>query len=135
MGHYIDSSALVKLVAREPESNALRAWLRDQPARQFISDLSSVEVTRALAVKGIDDRKTMDQVLSMFDCLRLRPMILEQARLLRPAELRTLDAIHLASAMSVGPDLEGVVTYDHRLIVAAANNGIPVSTPSPHSPG
>jgi len=129
--NYIDSSALVKLVAREAESGALKSWLREQRSPQFISELCRVEMTRALATKGIKDNKRIDRVLSAFDCLRIRSVTLEQARFLEPVELRTLDAIHLASALSIGPDLESVVTYDQRLAAACQRYGVAVTAPSP----
>ena len=69
------------------------------------------------------------EVLASMQLMRLGERVFEQAGLLDPASLRSLDAIHLATALDLGQDLEGIVTYDTRLAEAAAHNGVPVITP------
>lgn len=127
---YLDSSALVKLVVEEAESRALAAWLAD--GRQKISSvIAGVEVMRAvgralageIAIRRA--RKLLDSTwLWAFDeNLRTRASSVE------PIKLRALDAIHVATALSVGPDLTGFVVYDEALRVAAKAAGLPVVSP------
>jgi predicted nucleic acid-binding protein len=126
---YVDSSALVKLAVREPESAALRHYLvRRRPL--VSSALARTEVVRALLPLGPDAVQRGRQVLARVDLLRINDRVLDAAGLLVPPELRSLDAIHLASAEQLGSDLRAFVTYDERLATAAAGRGFRVVRPA-----
>lgn len=125
---YIDSSALVKLAVREAESVALRRYLsRHTPV--VSSALARTEIARALLPLGPDAVRRGRDVLARVELLRINDRVLDAAALLEPTELRSLDAIHLASAEQLGSDLRGVVTYDERLAAAAAGRGFRVIQP------
>src|SRR5215218_6854014 len=122
---YVDSSALVKLAVREPESAALRRYLgRRRPL--VSSALARTEVVRALLPLGPDAARQGREVLARLDLLRVNDRVLDAAGLLAPADLRSLDAIHLASAEMLRSDLRAFVTYDERLATAAAGRGFRV---------
>jgi predicted nucleic acid-binding protein len=126
---YVDSSALVKLAVREPESTALRRYLgRRRPL--VSSALARTEVTRALLPLGPDAVRRGRDVLARIDLLRINDRVLDAAGLLAPADLRSVDAIHLASAEQLGSDLRVFVTYDERLATAAAGRGFRVIRPA-----
>jgi uncharacterized protein len=115
---YVDSSAIVKLAVREPESAALRRYL--QRKRPLVSSaLSRAEVLRALLPAGEEAVARGLSVLRRFDLIRLNDRILNAAGLLLPAGLRTLDAIHLATARQLGDEVRALVTYDGRMAEAA----------------
>ena len=127
---YLDSSALVKLVVRERESDALRAWTALHPAA-VTSALAVTEVRRAITRlsprRGLSDRARL--VLDGVALLGLDQEVLEKAASLAPAELRALDAIHIASALTLGGDLLAFVTYDDRQRDAARRAGLRVEAP------
>jgi predicted nucleic acid-binding protein len=126
---YVDSSALVKLAVREPESAALRRYLgRRRPL--VSSALARTEVVRALLPLGSEAVRRGRDVLARVELLRLSDRVLDAAGLLAPADLRSLDAIHLASAEQLGSDIRGFVTYDERLAIAAAGRRLRVIQPS-----
>ena len=115
---YLDSSALVKLAVEEPESAALRRYLRRR--RPLVSSaLARAEVARALLPLGETALRRGGEVLSLLDLVRVNDRILAAAGSLLPAELRTLDAIHLATAQQLQADLSRLVTYDDRMAAAA----------------
>ena len=126
---YLDSSALVKLVVAEPESAALRRWVRTRPLRVSCA-LARVEVLRAVRSHGDRAAALAHRVLSGVRLLRLDDDLLDRAAALDPAILRSLDAIHLAAAATFGASLEAVVTYDVRMTDAAALAGLPVASPA-----
>lgn len=127
---YLDSSALVKFVVRERESEGLRAWVAAHPAA-VTSALAVTEVRRAIGRlsprRGLSDRARL--VLDGVALLAVDQDVLEKAARLAPAELRTLDAIHIASALSLGVDLLAFVTYDGRQRDAARKAGLPLVQP------
>jgi predicted nucleic acid-binding protein len=125
---YLDASALVKLVVREPESEALRRFLKRRPDR-ISSALSRVEVIRAVRFHGPLAATRAARVLERVRILKMDDGILSAAAALYPRVLRSLDAIHLASAQALGQDLEEVVTYDRRMTAAAAVIGVPARAP------
>jgi len=126
---YVDSSAIVKLAVAEPESAALRRYLsRRQPL--VSSALACVEVVRALLPSGLEAVARGQQVLRRLQLLRLTGQVLDEAGLLEPAELRSLDVIHLASARLLGPSVKQVVTYDKRMAAAAKAIGWSVASPT-----
>ena len=115
---YLDSSALVKLALREAESDALRRHLRRR--RPLVSSaLARVEVLRALLPEGDAALSRGRAVLRSIDLVRIGDRVLELAAGLAPAGLRSLDAIHLATARRLGRDLGHVVSYDERMLDAA----------------
>jgi uncharacterized protein len=126
---YVDSSALVKLAVREPESAALRRYLGSR--RPLVSSaLARTEVARALVPLGSEAVQRGRDVLARVDLLRLNNRVLDSAGMLAPPDLRSLDAIHLASAQQLGSDLRGFVTYDERLASAARSRGLRVVRPA-----
>lgn len=125
---YLDSSALLKLVAEEPESTALRRYW--QSLRQRVSSaLARAEVLRAAYAIGPEPLVMARDVLRRVNLLTIDKELLERAAFLEPLTLRTLDAIHLASALAVGSELEEVVTYDKRMAEAAFGLGLRVVAP------
>lgn len=129
---YLDSSALVKLVTLEPESEALRRFLRRwEVDGRVTSALSRVEVVRAVLGGGPAAVAHARRQLSRVDQVHIDDDLLDSAALLRPAGLlRSLDAIHIATAQLLGPDLRSLVSYDRRMQDAAAGLGLPVEAPA-----
>jgi uncharacterized protein len=129
LAHYLDTSALVKLVVAEAETNALLRWLRDRDRDPITSDLARTELTRvvrrAAPVRLVRARALLDSIT----VVAVSTATFESAGRLEPTMLRSLDAVHLAVALDLGDDLEGVVTYDDRLAGAARGQGIPVDAP------
>ena len=128
---YLDTAALVKLVRRETESDALADWLGERTETPWVSSvLVEVELGRAL-------RRTEPHLLSDVPALLARlyrceidATVRATAAAFSDPALRTLDAIHLATALVVlGDELTAFVTYDQRLLVSAQDRGFPVATP------
>ncbi|HEX9855444.1 MAG TPA: type II toxin-antitoxin system VapC family toxin [Acidimicrobiia bacterium] len=125
---YLDTSALAKFVRPEPETGHLRRWLA--PRRWIISDLHRTELRRAAARAGGRAPARTDRLLAESDIVSIDADTFDRAGRLAPADLRSLDALHLAAAMTLGPDLAGIVAYDERLREAAELAGITVAAPS-----
>jgi uncharacterized protein len=126
---YLDSSALVKLVIEEPESKSLRRYLRRR--RPLVSSaLARTEVLRAVLLEGDAGLALARDVLSSVDLIRVNDRVLNAAGELQPTDVRSLDAIHLATAQQLGPDLGRLVTYDERMLEAA--DTLRLRTHSPH---
>ena len=130
---YLDSSALVKLAADEAESSALRVALGTYPVR-LTSRLATVEVPRALSRKGGKRVEAASElftsVLEGVGIIEVDADIAARAVVLAPVTLRSLDAIHLASALSVGDELVAVITYDLRMADAARATGLIAISPA-----
>lgn len=128
---YLDSSALVKLVVSEPETPALLEYLASQPER-ISSALAVVEVHRAIRRAGLAARieARCDQVLARIGLVKVDTGVLREAAKLGPRALRSLDAVHLATALSLGDQLRAFVAYDRRLLDAAAAAGLEVQVPA-----
>jgi predicted nucleic acid-binding protein len=128
---YLDSSALIKLVVLEPESAALREFLKTHALRMS-SALAEVEVPRALrrAGYGAAEGRRATEILARIALVEVDRRILRSAAALAPPGLRSLDAIHLATALSLGQDLAGIVTYDQRLSDAAIGSDLAVWAPA-----
>jgi predicted nucleic acid-binding protein len=125
---YLDSSAIVKLVVREPESLALRRFLRRR--HPLVSTaLARTEVLRALLPAGDEAVTRGRAVLQRIDLVRVNDRILNAAGVLRPPELRSLDAIHLATAQELGDELSALITYDDLMITAAKQLGYKIVQP------
>lgn len=129
MSAYLDSSALVKLVVAEDESLALRRALRRHPSR-VSSALARVEVVRAVRAYGVEGSTRARVVMRGLDLVPIDDGILDAAARLDPAVLRSLDAIHLASALRLAGELEVVITYDRRMAEAARSLGLVVAAPA-----
>lgn len=127
---YLDTSAFVKLIVAEPESVALRAQLQRWPERASAT-LLRTESVRALRRSGHDHLVGKARRLcGAIRLIRLDEPLFDRAGDLGPADLGSLDAIHLAAALSIGPDLGVLLTYDARLAAAALGQGVEVESPS-----
>jgi uncharacterized protein len=127
---YLDTSAFIKLVRSEPESPALRDELRGADTELISSILLSVEGRRAARRYGKLASIRASAALTTVTLLALDEPIIEIAADLEPPELRSLDALHLATILSVGEDVERVYCYDSRLTSAARTLGIEVAEPA-----
>jgi hypothetical protein len=141
---YFDTSALLKLIHDEPESPALGGYLRRHPTVGHVSsELVRAELVRALSRLNYDDQGTlldlecyerelgeMGDLLQEVNTLAVSTEVLISAAALKGPFLRTLDAIHLATAARLGGRLTAFITYDRRLASAAADSGLPVVTPA-----
>ena len=126
---YLDSCALVKLVVREAESEPLRDWLGDRHnVRRVSSALVRTEVPRAVIDGGDIAVLRAQMVIGDLVQMPLTPALLDEAGRLRN-QLRTLDAIHLASVLRLADGLQAFVTYDKRLRAAAVEVGLPTAAP------
>jgi hypothetical protein len=126
---YLDSSAFVKVVVEETESAALRAFLAASGARRVSSALLRAEALRAVRHLGPDAVAIVREGLRRVDLIGIDDRILDSAGILEPQVLRTLDAIHLATALAVGDDLDAIVTYDERMAAAARLVGLTTAMP------
>jgi hypothetical protein len=126
---YLDSSALVKLVIREDETQALRGYLRSRPVLVSCA-LARMEVPRAVRRHGPRSLQRADELLLGLALMRLDDRVLDAAAGLESPSLRSLDAIHVAAARSLGPDLAALVTYDERMAAEAGALGLPVVSPA-----
>jgi predicted nucleic acid-binding protein len=125
-----DTSALVKLVIEEPETHALGTWLRSRGHEPWVaSELCRVEVVRAVTRAEPAAVGAARELLDGLDLVPLSRGLLGEAAALSPPSLRSLDAIHLATAMTLGPELEALLVYDQRLAAAATRAELPVAYP------
>jgi uncharacterized protein len=128
---YLDSAAVVKLAHAEPESAALRAWLDERAETGWASSaLVEIELFRALARYAPEAVTRLHPVLDQIDLIDLSPRIRILAQTVRPVTVRSLDAIHLGSALSIRRSLTSFVTYDKRLLDAAIGAGLPAESPA-----
>jgi len=130
MPYYLDTSAAVKLVVAEPDTAALTAWLADHDGDIVSSDLLRTELLRATRRGASHAMPRAREVLDSLTVLTVPTSTFERAADLDPGLLRSLDAIHLAVALELGDDLDGVITYDDRLADAARLHGITVIAPT-----
>lgn len=129
MALYLETSAAVKLVLVEAESAALRdlwvsheAWISSQALELELVRATRRADPRAEGVAG--------DVLAAVSLVDIGRATVDRAARLEPPELRSLEAIHLATALAIGPDLDGLVTYDARLSAAARAHGLSVLSPT-----
>jgi hypothetical protein len=128
---YLDSAAIVKLVHAEAESAALRAWLDDRTDTGWISSvLAEIESFRALARYAPEAAARLPAVLDQVDLIPLDPPVRILAQAPRPATVRSLDAIHLGTALHTRHVLTSFITYDKRLLDAALAAGLPAEAPA-----
>ena len=126
---YLDSSAIVKLVVLEPESEALTGHLRAHPLRVSCA-LARVEVIRAVRDHGQAAIHRARRLLANVSLVAVDGVLLDEAAALPGETLRSLDAIHIAAARALGAGLAEVLTYDRRMAEAAGELGLPVSAPA-----
>jgi predicted nucleic acid-binding protein len=126
---YIDTSAMLKLVHPEPESGALRAWLASHPGDVVSSTLIRTEASRALLRNDPGALPGLPAILSVIAQIPVSETVLDSAAMFPDPLLRSLDAIHLASAQSITA-VTAVLAYDKHLIDAARNAGLAVASPA-----
>lgn len=125
---YADTSALAKLLRAEAETPALREWISGQKGRLVTNSVGVVELRRLAGRISQEASGTATVLLGRIDRLALTPGALALAGELPPPEVRTLDALHIASAAEL-PDLQVLLTYDRRMAEAATRFGLPVDSP------
>jgi len=130
MAYYLDTSAAVKLVVAESGSRALGTWAAANADAVVSSDLLRTELLRATRRAAPEQMVRARAVLDSVTLLTLPAETFERATELEPHQLRSLDALHLAAALELGDELDGIVTYDDRLAEAAALHGVAVIAPS-----
>lgn len=127
---YLDSSALLKLLIEEPESAALERWITAQAGAPMVTSTSAkVEVLRACRRLNAEALPAATALLAELDLIALTTDVVDQAAEVGGPLLRSLDAIHLASALSIGAELAAFVCYDRRLLEAASAAGLEAVTP------
>jgi predicted nucleic acid-binding protein len=127
---YLDSSALVKLAVTEAESAELARWLADRPNLVRVSSsIIRVEVPRAVWRADPGALPESYQVIRRTREVWLTDEVLSRAAGVRPATMRAIDAVHLASALAIRRDLTAFVAYDKRLLSAAKDAGLPTASP------
>jgi predicted nucleic acid-binding protein len=129
VAYYLDTSAFLKLVVAEPESPALLEWLLAQPAELVGSELVRVEALRAARRHSLGALAEARKRLGLLVVWGVTAAVCERAAELTPLVLRTLDAVHLATALELGSALQAMITYDARLAAACAHHGVPVVAP------
>ncbi|MFI7588688.1 type II toxin-antitoxin system VapC family toxin [Spongisporangium articulatum] len=129
MAFYADTSALVKLVLDEAGTVALHGWVSAANHAVVSCDLTRTELVRAVRQTFPDRAIHARAVLDAIVLLRVTAAVFDEAARLEPVGLRSLDALHLAAALSLGDDLEGLLTYDERLAEAATRHGVTVVAP------
>jgi predicted nucleic acid-binding protein len=126
---YLDASAIVKFVVEEPETPALRNALRARPQR-VSSAIALVEVHLAAARRSpVPPPTRIQTILAGLTLIPVDQPTLERAAGLAGHGLRALDAIHLATAQSLGEDLDSFIAYDQRLLAAVRANGLRTEQP------
>jgi predicted nucleic acid-binding protein len=128
---YLDTSAFLKTVLAEPESSALGTYLAGFESPRFVSSaLLAVEARRSILRVGPAELPRVD--LELLDVIQIDTtgVVLETASRLPDPILRTLDAIHVATALLIREDLDVLVSYDQRMLTAAAAHGLPTAAPA-----
>ena len=127
---YPESSAVCKLLFEEQESDALQVWLGSRASvAKVSSELAKVEVVRATRRLAPDTVPVAVDLISQLDLVPLSGGVVEQAAHLGEPALRSLDALHLASAITLGSNLTAFIAYDHRLSAAASDLGLDMVQP------
>ncbi|MDQ3988090.1 MAG: type II toxin-antitoxin system VapC family toxin [Actinomycetota bacterium] len=126
---YLDSSAVAKLVHEEPESGDLESWLSRDERPLVTSLLTEVEVERTLRRSEPDALPLVSEIIDGLYRFEIDMAVRQVAARFAEPTLRTLDAIHLATALEFGADLGALACYDRRLLAAATALGVPVASP------
>lgn len=124
---YIDTSAFLKLVVEEDNSAAMRAWMATA-GPCWSSQLLCTEALRAADRLGLDEHVVME-ALEVVSLVVPGPTTYLMAGRLKPSTLRSLDALHVATALELGADLQGLVTYDIRMTSGAQAASVAVRSP------
>ncbi|WP_112244299.1 type II toxin-antitoxin system VapC family toxin [Kribbella monticola] len=128
---YLDSAAIVKLVHAESETQALRDWLDERADIGWTSSvLAEIESSRALARYAPGAVARLHPVLDLIELVELDAGVRIIAQTVKPVTVRSLDAIHLATALRLRPQLTSFITYDKRLADAAQAAGLTVDVPT-----
>ena len=128
---YLDSAAVVKLVRVESGTTELVRWLGSRPGTPLVSStLVEVEVPRALRRTAPAALPAVPAAIARLYRLEIDATVRATAAGFADAQLGSLDAIHLATALMVASELEAFVTYDGRLLAAAEQVGLPTASPS-----
>ena len=128
--YYVDTSAAFKLLAAEEHADAFLAFYREHRNEDWISsDLLRIELTRAVARNWRALIPDAQRLLDAFEYIQIDEDVVRAAMVEPDPLLRSLDAIHLATARLLGPELTALLTYDDRLVKTAAEAGIHVHTP------
>jgi predicted nucleic acid-binding protein len=141
---YFDTCALLKLIREDAQSGALGAFIDARPATRWVScEIARTELARTIRRVNHDDRGRLideprlraelsyaERVWESLDLIAVSTRMLTEAAAIEQPFLRTLDAIHLAAAVSMRPGLSAFVTYDKRLAAAAQEAGLPVLSPA-----
>jgi predicted nucleic acid-binding protein len=125
---YVDASALTKLILDEPGSAAMYRWYIE--ADRIASSVIGVIETRRAVTRHADSRAALDVILRSVVVIEVDRVVAARAAAMQPASLRTLDAIHLATANGLAGQLDAFITYDDRLAEAARLAGLPVLRPA-----
>ncbi len=126
---YCDTSALAKLVLGEKESGSLKSVIDSSDCQLASSVISEIELFRACRRHSVKLVETATQVLARVILLPLTTPMIVKAGEVAPPDLRSLDAIHLATALEILDDLDCLVTYDKRLAAASEYAGLRVRSP------
>lgn len=128
--YYLDTSAAFKLLAAEEHAEAFLAFYREHRNEGWISsDLLRIELTRSVARHWRALIPDAQRLLDALEYIQMDEDVVRTAMVEPDSLLRSLDAIHLATARLLGPELTALLTYDDRLAKAAEEAGIPVHTP------
>lgn len=128
MKAYLDSSAAAKLVLAEAETSALGAWLGAHARADLVSSLLLVTELHRVTIRAGLPRQQADDVLARVNIVTLPRGLARLAGAINPPSLRSLDAIHVATALQ--EDVDILVAYDHRLQQAARAVGLSVEAPA-----
>lgn len=126
---YLDTSAIVKLVVDEAESEAFEAWVVSRSDDLVSSDLVRTELLRGVRRVAPNRLERARAVLDGIDLIVMRTALFERAAELDPPLRRSLDALHLACALDLGDELDAVVSYDDRLGAAVRTHGVALIAP------
>jgi predicted nucleic acid-binding protein len=141
---YFDTCALLKLIREDAQSEALGEFIDARPATRWLSsEIARTELARTIRRVNHDDRGRLidgsrlraelsfaERIWERLDLIAVSTRVLEEAAAIEQPFLRTLDAIHLAAALSMRASLAAFVTYDKRLAAAAQEAGLPVLSPA-----
>lgn len=138
---YLDSSALLTLLLPEAQTSALTAFVDPYgPEGRASSELTLVEVARAVRTAAVLGRvpegelsgtlARADVLVRSMELLPVDPRVLRDAARIPSPHLRSFDAVHVASAARYRDELQSLVTYDDRMLAAAAAEGLPTASPA-----
>ena len=125
---YVDASALIKLVVVDVESAQMLRWYVE--SERVVTSRVGIVETRRAASRHPHDRDELQLLLTSVEVIEFDERLAERAASVGPIFLRALDAIHLATALAFGSELEAFVTYDDRFAEAARAAGLPVVRPA-----